>query len=252
MSKKRSIIISILYIFLLIIINTGVVLGTTLIFNLISGLKVGTLEYIHSLAEFINKYQILIVLVSMCFWIPLIYKKIKNQEIKFCKINIKRLLLYLLITFIFNCLWNILLYYLGMMNVNNTNSLTITYLIATCLLGPILEEFVFREIIYNKLKKVFNIKTSILLISLFFSLYHLNIIQGIYAFIFSLLLTFIYEKSNNIFMPIVIHSIINLFSFLLIPIILSSNYLLVIFISLIVVGIEVILSIYYKRKNKKD
>lgn len=248
MSKKTTIFISILYIFLLIIINSGVILGATLIFNLMSKLEVGSLEYIKSLANFINKKQILIVLISMCFWIPIIYKRIKNKEIKFGKINIKKILLYLLTMFIFNSTWNILLYYLGMISVNN-DSLTISYLIATSFLGPILEEFIFRGIIYNKLKKVFNIKKSILLISLFFGLYHLNIIQGIYAFIFSLLLTIIYDKSNNILIPIIIHTLTNLFSAILIPIILSSNYLLVIFTSLIITGTGITVYLYYINKN---
>ena len=94
-----------------------------------------------------------------------------------------------------------------------------SYLLSTALIGPVLEEFIFRGIIYNKLKKVFASKQAIILTSLLFGLYHFNIIQGIYAFVFSILLTKIYEKYNNLLLPIIIHCLINLTSSVFITII---------------------------------
>ena len=220
MNKRRTIFISILYIALLLIINYGVILMSTSIFNINNNLEVGTNEYITELSKFLTKNQIWIVLVSFVFWIPYFYKLLKNKDILINKKGITKIYIYLLVLFIFNLLWNILLIFSGLLKSTNT-TLGVSYLLSTTLIGPILEEFVFRGIIYNKLKKAFTYRQSIILVSFLFCLYHFNIIQSIYAFVFSILLTKIYEKYNNLLLPIIIHCLTNLTSSVLITIILG-------------------------------
>ena len=91
-------------------------------------------------------------------------------------------------------------------------------LIGTVIIGPIFEEIFYRGLLYNKLKEISNAFIAVFISSIFFALLH---IPG-YGFnikMFSLvldgiLLTYCYEKTNNIYVPILVHSINNFFIFL--------------------------------------
>ncbi|UTC77756.1 CPBP family intramembrane metalloprotease [Treponema sp. OMZ 799] len=91
-------------------------------------------------------------------------------------------------------------------------------LISTVIIGPIFEEIFYRGLLYNKLKEISNDFIAVFISSMFFAFLH---IPG-YGFnikMFSLvldgiLLAYCYEKTNNIYVPILIHSINNFFIFL--------------------------------------
>ncbi|WP_147623433.1 CPBP family intramembrane glutamic endopeptidase [Treponema denticola] len=91
-------------------------------------------------------------------------------------------------------------------------------LIATVIISPIFEEILYRGLMYNKLKEISNAFIAILISSILFAFLH---IPG-YGFnikMFSLvldgiLLTYCYEKTDNIYVPIFVHSINNFFIFL--------------------------------------
>ncbi len=78
-------------------------------------------------------------------------------------------------------------------------------LITLVILGPIMEELMFRGLIYNRLKQ-FNEKTIAAYISaLIFAVYHFNLVQGIYTFILGLLIAYVYEEYKSIVAPIILH-----------------------------------------------
>lgn len=78
-------------------------------------------------------------------------------------------------------------------------------LITLVILGPIMEELMFRGLIYNRLKQ-FNEKTIAAYISaLIFAVYHFNLVQGIYTFILGLLIVYVYEEYKSIAAPIILH-----------------------------------------------
>ena len=91
-------------------------------------------------------------------------------------------------------------------------------LIGTVIIGPIFEEIFYRGLLYNKLKEISNVFIAVFISSILFALLH---IPG-YGFnikMFSLvldgiLLTYCYEKTDNIYVPILVHSINNFFIFL--------------------------------------
>ncbi|UTY25754.1 CPBP family intramembrane glutamic endopeptidase [Treponema denticola] len=91
-------------------------------------------------------------------------------------------------------------------------------LISTVIIGPIFEEIFYRGLLYNKLKEISNVFIAVFISSIFFAFLH---IPG-YGFnikMFSLvldgiLLTYCYEKTDNIYVPILVHSINNFFIFL--------------------------------------
>lgn len=82
---------------------------------------------------------------------------------------------------------------------------TILTIISSGLIGPIYEETLFRYILYNRLKKKYSIKKSILITTIIFALIHLSTIKIIYAFTLGLIINMSYEKYHNILSPILIH-----------------------------------------------
>lgn len=84
-------------------------------------------------------------------------------------------------------------------------------LICTGILAPIMEEIIFRYGIFKYLKKK-NIIFAIVVSSLCFGIMHMNIIQSGYAFLIGLVLAYIYNKTDNLLDPILIHIGVNLSS----------------------------------------
>lgn len=88
-------------------------------------------------------------------------------------------------------------------------------LIAIGVVGPIFEEILFRGLVFGELRKIAKVRLAIVIQALLFGAYHLNVIQGAYAFVIGLLLGFIYYRSNSIIAPILVHITINTSSVLL-------------------------------------
>ncbi len=82
------------------------------------------------------------------------------------------------------------------------------------LLGPIVEELIFRGLMYIRLKRMFGSGIAAFVTGLIFGVYHWNLAQGIYAFLFSYATIFIYEKYKNIYAPIIMHIAANATSIL--------------------------------------
>ncbi len=82
-------------------------------------------------------------------------------------------------------------------------------IITAVILGPIVEELIFRGLMYARLKRMFGGVVAALVTSLVFGIYHMNISQGIYAFLFSYAAIFIYEKYKKIYAPMIMHMVAN-------------------------------------------
>ena len=90
---------------------------------------------------------------------------------------------------------------------------------AAAIIAPIMEELLFRGLIYNRLKCKFKIVWSILFSSIIFGVIHGNIVQFIYAFLLGILLAYIYERYKTIWAPIIMHITANFSSIMI------TNYL---------------------------
>lgn len=78
------------------------------------------------------------------------------------------------------------------------------------IIGPVLEELLFRGIVFERLKEFNSLNTSILLSSIIFGLFHNNIIQILYAFVIGYIITILYAKTNNLGSAIIFHISANL------------------------------------------
>lgn len=182
---------------------------------------------VDNLTNFINNYGGIILILTNITYIIYIIKKNRIKVNKYNLIdNYPKIYLFISIPLFLNSL--ILL-------INNQKIPTINIYIAlfgSVIIGPILEELVFRYLIYNNLNKFNNKNTSIILSSLIFALVHNGFINIVYAFIIGTILTIIYSKNKNIKEVIILHMVANLMSLLIKeynPIILISSFMCLIF-----------------------
>ena len=182
---------------------------------------------VDNLTNFINNYGGIVLILTNITDIIYIIKKNRIKVNKYNLIdNYPKIYLFISIPLFLNSL--ILL-------INNQKIPTINIYIAlfgSVIIGPILEELVFRYLIYNNLNKFNKKNTSIILSSLIFALVHNGFINIVYAFIIGTILTIIYSKNKNIKEVIILHMVANLMSLLIKeynPIILISSFLCLIF-----------------------
>lgn len=182
---------------------------------------------IDNLTNFINNYGGIILILTNIIYIIYIIKKHRIKVNKYNLIdNYPKIYLFISIPLFLNSL--ILL-------INNQKIPTINIYIAlfgSVIIGPILEELVFRYLIYNNLNKFNKKNTSIILSSIIFALVHNGFINIVYAFIIGTILTIIYSKNKNIKEVIILHMVANLMSLLIKeynPIILISSFMCLIF-----------------------
>lgn len=182
---------------------------------------------VDNLTNFINNYGGIILILTNITYIIYIIKKHRIKVNKYNLIdNYPKIYLFISIPLFLNSL--ILL-------INNQKIPTINIYIAlfgSVIIGPIIEELVFRYLIYNNLNKFNKKNTSIILSSLIFALVHNGFINIVYAFIIGTILTIIYSKNKNIKEVIILHMVANLMSLLIKqynPVILISSFLCLIF-----------------------
>lgn len=110
------------------------------------------------------------------------------------------------------------LFFMGeSVNTENINaSIEINYikLIFPLLLSPILEELIFRKWIPNAFQDYIGIKGSIFFSNSLFAFFHFDLFFLPYL-LNGLVYSYIYEKTNDIKIPIITHILYNLFVFLI-------------------------------------
>ena len=79
-------------------------------------------------------------------------------------------------------------------------------ILQTVVLAPLSEELLFRGLLYNRLRRYLNgFWLPALISSAIFGIYHFNLAQGIFAFLFGLLLCAVYDKIRNLWACIALH-----------------------------------------------
>ncbi|MBE6138317.1 MAG: CPBP family intramembrane metalloprotease [Firmicutes bacterium] len=179
----------------------------TFIFNISNTYEVGSNEYVESLAYFFSDYRVIIVILSVLLLIPLFKKKCNFNKLSTNKYSI---MLLVLNGISFALVYNLTLLHLNKhLNFTNifdsSNTNLFLALIASGIIGPIMEELIFRNIVYERFKKSYKPIIAIALTGLLFGLFHGNIIQFLYAFLLNFILIFVYEKFQSIYAPIVVH-----------------------------------------------
>lgn len=88
-------------------------------------------------------------------------------------------------------------------------------ILGACVAAPVIEELIFRGIIYKRSEKYMKPVWAMVLSSIIFGLYHMNVVQGIYAFCIGMVFSFVYYKYKNLSAPIMAHATANFISVLM-------------------------------------
>ena len=81
--------------------------------------------------------------------------------------------------------------------------------------GPLVEEVLFRGMVFGKLRRVFSFWPAALISGAIFGLYHMNLVQGIYAGVFGIILAYVFEKTETIWGCYLFHALFNLSSYVI-------------------------------------
>lgn len=83
------------------------------------------------------------------------------------------------------------------------------------IMAPLAEELLYRGIVYNRLRRSFNLPYALIFSSLVFGVMHGNIIQGIYGCLLGFLIAWIYERFGGFIYPYLMHASANTCIYLL-------------------------------------
>lgn len=78
---------------------------------------------------------------------------------------------------------------------------------------PIAEELLFRGVLYNYLKRIWDVRIAALLSAFLFGSYHMNPVQGVYGFVIGCLMVYGYEYFGSFYIPVAIHILSNVLAF---------------------------------------
>lgn len=88
-------------------------------------------------------------------------------------------------------------------------------LLTAGIVAPIVEELIFRGLVYRRTKKMTGTIAAAILSAALFGVFHGNWIQAPYAFIIGIVAVFVYEKFKSIVAPIMLHMSANILSVLI-------------------------------------
>lgn len=78
------------------------------------------------------------------------------------------------------------------------------------LISPFAEEMVFRGVIYNRLRRLYNPAVGIVTSGLLFGVFHGNPVQGMYGACLGMLMAYLYERNGRLETPFLFHAVANL------------------------------------------
>ena len=88
-------------------------------------------------------------------------------------------------------------------------------IIRTVILAPVAEELIFRGLMFKRTESLLGFWPAALISAAVFGIYHLNLAQGIYAFLFGILFCLVYRRFGNLSACIFMHVCANLLSVIL-------------------------------------
>jgi len=109
----------------------------------------------------------------------------------------------------------------------------------TVILGPFLEEFVFRKTIIDRILP-YGEKTAVIVSALAFALFHQNLYQLFYGFGLGLLLGYLYVRSGKLWLPAAVHTGINCIGGVVAPVMLQLSEKLMLTDPLAAEGVELV------------
>lgn len=106
--------------------------------------------------------------------------------------------------------------YQELMEVSDINVLPAwATLLIVAVWAPLAEELVFRAMLFRTLRKGFSFWAAAVISGVVFGVYHMNLVQGVYASLLGFLLAWFYEKTNSLLGCYLFHFLFNLLNYAL-------------------------------------
>lgn len=114
---------------------------------------------------------------------------------------------------------------------------------------PVVEEIMFRGLIYNRMRNYAGAVPAILVSALYFAIYHMNVPQGIYAFMLGVLMAWVYYRFKTILAPILFHVSANAVSVVLtysekFNTMTDAQYIILCVVSLVIAALMVVAIVF--------
>ncbi len=209
-------------------------------------------EYNLKLNNFIDSRILIIGLIVAIIFIPLFYRLFKKYKVK-NNFKINDIIIPILFGISISLIYNITLF-----NLNNVFYFTnifepvqlplIVNILTSGILGPIIEEFLFRGIVYNRLKEFNSPMKSMIITGILFGIFHIDIINAIYGFGVNFILIYLYEKYKSLKAPIIMHISLNTIILIMFNLIVK-NYMI---FNLYLLVVSILVLLILKKIIKKD
>ena len=169
-----------------------------------------------------NTTTVIVAVSFLCAIIP-IYKQARELTV-FAGSNIYKLLALVPVCVALTIALNSLITYIGLMDryEEYAKAGTDRYaaalpigLICYGLAAPIAEELLFRGVVYGYMKKLMRAGWAVALSAALFGLYHMNMGQGIYAFVMGAVFAGLYERFGDFKVPVLMHIVANVTAYLM-------------------------------------
>lgn len=102
-----------------------------------------------------------------------------------------------------------------MMELLDDNNAVILSFFYAAIFGPISEEYFFRGVVQKHFKRAVPVVFAVVLQALLFGIYHMNWVQGIYAFFVGIVMGYIMERTKSIATTILFHITFNFSSYVI-------------------------------------
>ena len=146
------------------------------------------------------------------------YKKVNwSKQLRFHKIKISTVLLLIIFAYAIMPLMNFLsavtMLFSKNIRADTLNQVTgnhssITALVVIALIPGLLEEFLYRGVVYGIYEKN-NERFGIILSGLLFGLVHMNVNQFVYAFVMGIMFALLVKATDSLFSSMIVHFVIN-------------------------------------------
>lgn len=113
--------------------------------------------------------------------------------------------------------------YQNLMRQAGITSPSMLMILYACILGPISEELIFRGVTYGYAKKAVCTAAAICIQAVLFGVFHMNIIQGIYATFIGLFLGYVCEAGGGVAHSALLHILFNLCGLFVTPYLYYQN-----------------------------
>ena len=130
----------------------------------------------------------------------------------------------------------------------------IVVILVEAIVAPVLEELLFRRVMFGLLRKVLPLYVAALIVSVVFGVLHFNLPQGLYGFFFSFLLCEVMVLYGTWLAPLIVHATANALALFMnyVPSVnewaVQNSLLIVIVSGLLTAGIIVLMEILIRKK----